>query len=63
MVQTYDSLARDRLGSSGLCINKLGKGPSGDAMYQFQAPKSCGSEEEENFCFLLCFLRFEPKTP
>ena len=40
-------LARGYLGPWGLCLNKLGKEPQGNATYQIQAPEPSSSGEED----------------
>ena len=48
-------LARDNLGPWDLHLNKLGKGPLGNAIYtKFQASEPSGSEEEDFFNIFLC---------
>ena len=44
-------------------MNKLGKGPLGNATHQISTSKPSGSEEEDIFIFFYVFLWFEPKSP
>ena len=40
-------MAQDHLGPWDLGLNKLGKGPPGNATYQIQAPEPSSSGEED----------------
>ena len=59
MVGTYDPLARGHLGPWDLGLNKLGKGPPGNATYQISSTwaKQFWSKDFE------VYFIFEPKTP
>ena len=50
---------RGHLGPWDLGLNKLGKGPPGNATYHISAPELSSSGEED---FEVYFI-FEPKTP
>ena len=54
-------LARGHLGFWYLCLNKLGKEPSGKATYQISTSEIICSEEKK--IFFSVFLWFEPRTP
>ena len=59
MVQTEEPLARGYLGPWDLCLNKVNKGPSGNATYQIL---SAWAKQFWRRRFLSIF-HFEPKTP